>query len=76
MYYRLDSTTQIFTKLILLKMLVLVPVYSTALETDQIPKDEILPTDVFLHVSRVGAELELLRYHMGKPKTNTSQSVC
>jgi len=32
--------------------------------------EDITPPQVFLHISRVQAELELLRHHMGKPKFN------
>ncbi len=70
MHPRLDLISQYVAKLILLFALIQTSV--TATETEQIPAHEILPSDVFVQVSKVRAELELLRIHMGKPKANQS----
>ena len=66
MHRWIDLTTLYCATLVLL--LALVPASATIVETVQTPARKILPSDVFVHVSRVRAELELLRLHMGKPK--------
>ncbi len=73
MHPRFDLISQYAAKLILL--FALIQTSATASETEQIHAHEILPSEVYVQVSKVRAELELLRIHMGKPKANPSALV-
>ena len=42
--------------------------HATEAGATQANKKDITPADVFVHVQKVQAELELLRFHMGKPR--------
>jgi len=69
------SAIQFFTTLIF----ILLTSAALAKEPPELTHKTIVPADVFLHVSKVQAELELLRFHMGKPTSkNIGQllSVC
>jgi len=65
MFVKKFSAMLLFT---IITLIVLSPTTSLAEEELDVSYKTITPTDVFLHVARVQAELELLRFHMGKPK--------
>ncbi len=65
------STIQFFTTLI---FILLIPA-AFAKEPPGVKYKTIILADVFLHVSKVQAELELLRFHMGKPKSKNIEQL-
>jgi len=59
----------------LLLLLTLMSTAALAAGTTKAQSHVITPPHVFLHISKVQAELELLRHHMGKPKFDQEQLV-